>query len=141
MWQFRAVVSAALASLPKVSAIVYRTLFGKIELSSPRLFHRQCQPQSIRGFSPLAELLVERTAPELLYENNQQWIPNYGELWIAGETISTAFVESRIAPPVFFGLVVCTTVPPHSANSRLPHCTLLIQLYEKKQGRSFHHRH
>jgi len=27
-------------------------------------------------------------------ENNQQWIPNYGELWSAGETISTAFVES-----------------------------------------------
>jgi hypothetical protein len=57
--------------------IVYRTLFGKIELSSPRLFHCQCQPQPARSFSPLAELLVERTAPELLY----------------------------IAPPVFFGLL------------------------------------
>jgi hypothetical protein len=29
-------------------------------------------------------------------ENNQQWIPNYGELWRAGETISTAFVESAV---------------------------------------------
>ena len=47
--------------------VVYRTLFGKIELSSPRLFHCQCQPQPTRSFSPLAELLVERTAPELLY--------------------------------------------------------------------------
>jgi hypothetical protein len=25
-----------------------------------------------------------------------QWIPNYGELWRAGETISTAFVESAV---------------------------------------------
>jgi len=48
-------------------AIVYRTLFGKIELDSPRLFHCQCQPQPTRSFSPLAELLAERTAPELLY--------------------------------------------------------------------------
>jgi hypothetical protein len=47
--------------------IVFRTIFGKIELSSPRLFHCQCQPQPTRSFSPLAELLVERTAPELLY--------------------------------------------------------------------------
>jgi hypothetical protein len=29
-------------------------------------------------------------------ENNQQWIPNNGELWRAGETISTAFVESAV---------------------------------------------
>ena len=29
-------------------------------------------------------------------ESNQQWIPNYGELWRAGETISTAFVESAV---------------------------------------------
>jgi hypothetical protein len=47
--------------------IIYRTLFGKLELSSPRLFHCQCQPQPARSFSPLAELLVERTSPELLY--------------------------------------------------------------------------
>jgi len=47
--------------------IVYRTIFGKIELSSPRLFHCRCQPQPARSFSPLAELLIERTAPELRY--------------------------------------------------------------------------
>jgi site-specific recombinase XerC len=29
-------------------------------------------------------------------ENNQQWIPNYGELWGAGETISTALFESAV---------------------------------------------
>ena len=47
--------------------IVYRTLFGKLRLHSPRLFHCPCQPHSTRTFSPLVELLVERTAPELLY--------------------------------------------------------------------------
>jgi hypothetical protein len=47
--------------------IVFGAIFGKIELSSPRLFHCKCQPQPNRSFSPLAELLVERTAPELLY--------------------------------------------------------------------------
>jgi hypothetical protein len=31
------------------------------------MLHCQCQPQPTRSFSPLAELLVERTAPELLY--------------------------------------------------------------------------
>lgn len=29
-------------------------------------------------------------------ENNQRWIPNDGELWRAGERISTAFVESAV---------------------------------------------
>src|SRR5262245_5353738 len=47
--------------------IVYRTVFGKLDLSSPRLFHCPCQPQPTRSFSPLAELLVKRTSPELLY--------------------------------------------------------------------------
>jgi hypothetical protein len=47
--------------------IVYRTVFGKLDLSSQRLFHCQCQPQPTRSFSPLAELLVQRTSPELLY--------------------------------------------------------------------------
>src|SRR5262249_44030847 len=39
--------------------IVYRTVFGKLDLSSPRLFHCPCQPQPTRSFSPLAELLVK----------------------------------------------------------------------------------
>ena len=48
--------------------IVYRTLFGKLKLSSPRLHHCSCQSiPSTQTFSPLAELLPERTAPELLY--------------------------------------------------------------------------
>jgi len=47
--------------------IVFRSLFGKIELPSPRLYACLCHTQEKRSFSPLAELLSERTAPELLY--------------------------------------------------------------------------
>jgi hypothetical protein len=47
--------------------IVFRSLFGKMEISSPRLYTCSCQPQEKKSFSPLAEHLPERTAPELLY--------------------------------------------------------------------------
>lgn len=51
--------------------IVYRTLFGKMELDSPRLFYCGCElaEKSVKTktFSPLAIALPERTAPELLY--------------------------------------------------------------------------
>ena len=48
--------------------IVFRTLFGKLRLDSMRLHHCECDPGQPAGtFSPLAELLQERTAPELLY--------------------------------------------------------------------------
>lgn len=51
--------------------LVYRTLFGKMELDSPRLFYCGCEldkelPES-KTFSPLATALPERTSPELLY--------------------------------------------------------------------------
>jgi hypothetical protein len=48
--------------------IVLRTLFGKLRLDSPRLYHCGCcSTEDYRSFSPLAELLTERTAPELTY--------------------------------------------------------------------------
>ena len=47
--------------------IVLRTVFGKLTLSSVRLHQCHCQPSAGETFSPLAELLPERTAPELLY--------------------------------------------------------------------------
>lgn len=51
--------------------IVYRTLFGKMELDSPRLFYCDCEwkkePAKTKTFSPLATALQERTSPELLY--------------------------------------------------------------------------
>lgn len=47
--------------------ITFRSLFGKLELTSPRLYTCGCEPQTTSSFSPLAEKLPERTAPELLY--------------------------------------------------------------------------
>jgi hypothetical protein len=41
--------------------IVLRTLFGKLRLDSPRLYHCGCcSKEEHRSFSPLAELLTER---------------------------------------------------------------------------------
>ena len=48
--------------------VVFRTLFGTVRLHSPRLYRCGCcGKQAPRSFSPLAELLPERTAPELAY--------------------------------------------------------------------------
>ena len=43
-----------------------RTLFGKLTLSSPRLYTCLCQPQQLRSWSPVAALFPERSTPELL---------------------------------------------------------------------------
>jgi hypothetical protein len=47
--------------------ITYRSLFGELRISSPRLYTCSCQPKEKRSFSPLAERLPERTAPEFSY--------------------------------------------------------------------------
>jgi hypothetical protein len=47
--------------------ILFRTLFGKLTLNSLRLHQCDCQPTTGKTFSLLAELLPQRTAPELLY--------------------------------------------------------------------------
>ena len=47
--------------------IVYRTLFGKLNLISPRLYDCPCQKQGRHSSSPLAELLTTHCAPELVY--------------------------------------------------------------------------
>lgn len=47
--------------------ITFRTLFGDIDLDSPRLRRCRCSPEDTVTFSPLTELLAERTSPELLY--------------------------------------------------------------------------
>jgi hypothetical protein len=46
---------------------VFRTVFGDVPVESPRFTHCPCQPHATESFSPLAELLPERTTPELLY--------------------------------------------------------------------------
>ena len=48
--------------------IVYRTVFGKLTLHSPRLYGcNHEEPAGSRSFSPLAERLPERASPELQY--------------------------------------------------------------------------
>ncbi|MDF1530093.1 MAG: hypothetical protein P1R74_13315 [Sedimenticola sp.] len=47
--------------------IIWRSLFGKLKIQSPRLYSCSCQPQEKKSFSPLASLVTERSAPELLY--------------------------------------------------------------------------
>ncbi len=59
--------------------IIYRTLFGKLKLPCNRLFHCSCQKQPTRTFQPLANLLQERTSPELLYlESKFASVISYG---------------------------------------------------------------
>jgi hypothetical protein len=45
-----------------------RTLFGKLTLSSPRLYTCSCQPHQQHSWSPVAALFYERSTPELLYQ-------------------------------------------------------------------------
>lgn len=58
---------------------VFRTVFGDIPFQSPRLHHCPCQPHLSKTFSPLAELLPERTTPELLFlESKWASLMSYG---------------------------------------------------------------
>lgn len=43
-----------------------RTLFGKLSLSSPRLYTCSCQSQKTHSWSPVAALFSERSTPELI---------------------------------------------------------------------------
>ena len=45
----------------------FRTVFGTVKLSSPRLFHCRCRRRKTTSFRPLATLLTESAAPELLF--------------------------------------------------------------------------
>jgi len=47
--------------------VTVRTVFGNVELQSPRLGHCPCQPHAEKTFSPLQTMLPEHVSPELLY--------------------------------------------------------------------------
>ncbi|MDA1044317.1 MAG: ISKra4 family transposase, partial [Verrucomicrobia bacterium] len=47
--------------------IRYRTVFGDVTAPSPRFYHCHCEEVSAKTFSPLAELLPDHIAPELLW--------------------------------------------------------------------------
>jgi hypothetical protein len=46
---------------------VFRTVFGTVQVPSPRFYTCRCQPLPTGSVSPLAEHLPERSTPELLY--------------------------------------------------------------------------
>ena len=48
-------------------AIMLRTVFGKMNIRSPRLYRCACEDAARGSFSPLAQLLSERTTPGLQY--------------------------------------------------------------------------
>ena len=47
--------------------IRYQTLFGKLQLSSPRFYTCDCQNHPHKSYSPLRQVLKEGITPELLY--------------------------------------------------------------------------
>jgi hypothetical protein len=60
-------------------ALIFRTLFDKLSLKSPRLFHCPDHPQAQKTFSPLPALFPERISPELLYlESKWASLMSYG---------------------------------------------------------------
>jgi len=81
----------------------YRSLFGKLTLEGERLFRCDCQAHESKSFNPLAELLAERNAPELLYlESKFSALMSYGlsvkllsEVLPVDQHLSPATVRSR----------------------------------------------
>src|SRR5260370_23060051 len=84
---------------------VFRTAFGKLRLESPRLYHCQCESEERTSFSPLAELLQERSSPELLYlETKFAALVSYGltvellqEALPIGQELSTTAIRQRVS--------------------------------------------
>lgn len=66
-------------SLKGYHSLTYRTLFGKLDIKSPRLMECVCLKEKHKSFSPLAVLLEDRTSPELLYlESKWASLMSYG---------------------------------------------------------------
>jgi len=84
--------------------IVYRTLFGKLKLESPRYYECRCEERNKGSVSPLAEMLKERTSPELIYlETKFASLMSYGltvdllaEVLPLGNQISTTGVHRQL---------------------------------------------
>jgi hypothetical protein len=57
----------------------FRTLFGTVALTSPRLYHGRCQRRKTTTFRPLNALLTDAVAPELLFmETRWASLVSYG---------------------------------------------------------------
>jgi hypothetical protein len=57
----------AVLSIKGYNSLIYRTLFGKLHLKSPRFEVCKCQPQVQSSFSPLPPILTKCISPELSY--------------------------------------------------------------------------
>jgi hypothetical protein len=58
---------------------IFRTLFGTVTLTSPRLYHCRCQRRKTTTFRPLNALLTDAVAPEfLLMETKWASLISYG---------------------------------------------------------------
>ena len=55
----------------------FRTLFGTVTFTSPRLYHCHCQRRKTTTFRPLNALLTDAVAPELLFwrPSTPRWCP------------------------------------------------------------------
>ncbi len=81
----------------QVESIKHLLWHGNVEEALQRLTNLLMDLELIRGHSVPAEKLAAGLAEfETYIRNNQESIPNYGECYRQGETISTAFVESTI---------------------------------------------
>jgi hypothetical protein len=84
--------------------IVFRTPFGKLKLDSPQLYRCPCESQGPKSVSPLAELLLERTSPELAYlETKFAALASYGltlklleEVLPIGQALSTRTIRRQV---------------------------------------------
>jgi hypothetical protein len=83
--------------LKQLESIKWYLWHGNVFKALRRIDHLEAdlEGEVITGASS-EKLRVTLQEFQTYIENNQQWIPNYGELWRAGETISTAFVESAV---------------------------------------------
>jgi hypothetical protein len=85
--------------------IVFRTLFGELRLCSPRLYSCSCRQAGQASFSPLAQQLPERTAPELVYlETKFAALMSYGltvdilsEILPIGDQLNTRSVRRQLS--------------------------------------------
>lgn len=87
----------AAAVSKQIESIKHLLWHGNVEEALERLTHLLMDLDLIRDHSTAAEKLAAGVAEFVVYiRNNQESIPNYGERYRQGETISTAFVESTI---------------------------------------------
>jgi len=87
----------AAAVSKQLESVKHLLWHGNVEEALERLTNLFVDLDLIRDHSTSAEKLAAGMAEfETYIRNNQQSIPNYGERYRQGETISTAFVESTI---------------------------------------------